>query len=74
MVPINEPLLNGREKEYLNKCIETGWISSEGPFVAEFERQLSEKVDRKFGIAVSNGSVALLKRPLQRSTLGLAIQ
>ena len=59
MVPINEPLLNGLEKEYLYKCIESGWISSEGPFVAEFERQISEKVDRKFGIAVSNGSVAL---------------
>jgi Predicted pyridoxal phosphate-dependent enzyme apparently involved in regulation of cell wall biogenesis len=59
MVPINEPLLIGREKEYLVQCIESGWISSAGPFVSEFERRLSEKVGRKFGIAVSNGSVAL---------------
>lgn len=32
-IPVNEPLLNGNEKKYLCECIDTGWISSEGPFV-----------------------------------------
>lgn len=36
-VPVNEPLLNGNEKEYLLECVETGWVSSEGPFVKKFE-------------------------------------
>lgn len=59
MIPVNEPLLNGNEKKYLNECIDTGWISSEGPFIKAFEEKFSKVVNRKHGIAVSNGSVAL---------------
>lgn len=58
-IPVNEPLLNGNEKKYLCECIDTGWISSEGPFVKEFEQKMSATVGRKYGIAVSNGTAAL---------------
>jgi perosamine synthetase len=58
-IPVNEPLLNGNEKKYLCECIETGWISSEGPFIRQFEELFAARVGRKYGIAVSNGSVAL---------------
>ena len=58
-IPVNEPLLQGNEKKYLAECIDTGWISSEGPFVKQFEEQLAAKVERRFGIAVCNGSAAL---------------
>lgn len=58
-IPVNEPLLNGNEKKYLCECIDTGWISSEGPFVKEFEKRMSFIVDRKYGISVSNGTAAL---------------
>jgi len=58
-IPVNEPLLNGNEKKYLNNCIETGWISSEGPYVKEFEEKFSKRAERKFGIAVCNGTAAL---------------
>lgn len=59
MIPVNEPLLNGNEKKYLNQCIDTGWISSEGPFIKEFEEKMAVRVNRKYGVAVSNGSVAI---------------
>lgn len=59
MIPVNTPLLIGNEKKYLNECIDTGWISSEGPFVKQFEEKFPQRVGRKYGIAVSNGSVAL---------------
>lgn len=59
MIPVNTPLLSGNEKKYLIECIETGWISSEGPFIRKFEEEFSQYVDRKYGIAVSNGSAAL---------------
>jgi perosamine synthetase len=59
MIPVNTPLLSGNEKKYLLECIETGWISSEGPFIQKFEESFSSYVDRKYGIAVSNGSAAL---------------
>jgi perosamine synthetase len=58
-IPVNEPLLDGNEKKYLTECIDTGWISSEGPFVQKFEEGLASRVGRKFGISVCNGSVAL---------------
>jgi perosamine synthetase len=57
--PVNEPLLNGNEKKYLVECIDTGWISSEGPFVKKFEEQFAARVNRKYGIAVCNGTAAL---------------
>lgn len=58
-IPVNEPLLNGNEKKYLIECIDTGWISSEGSFVKQFEQQFATRMGRKYGIAVSNGSIAL---------------
>ncbi|MFN5254445.1 MAG: DegT/DnrJ/EryC1/StrS family aminotransferase [Limnohabitans sp.] len=58
-IPVNQPLLDSREKELLLECIETGWISSEGPFVGAFEDAFSRRVHREHGIAVANGSAAL---------------
>ncbi len=58
-IPVNEPLLDGNEKKYLCECIDTGWISSEGPFVKEFEQKMSQTAGRKYGIAVTNGTTAL---------------
>lgn len=59
MIPVNTPLLSGNEKKYLIECIESGWISSEGPFVHRFEKEFSTYIGRKYGIAVANGSAAL---------------
>ena len=45
--------------DYLQKCIETGWVSSEGPFVEEFEQKFAKLCNRKHAVAVSSGSAAL---------------
>jgi len=58
-IPVNEPLLAGNEKKYLSECIDTGWISSEGPFVKRFEEEFAARVGRKYGIAVTNGTAAI---------------
>jgi perosamine synthetase len=58
-ISVNEPLLCGNEKKYLSECIETGWISSEGPFVRRFEMDFAARISRKFGIAVTNGTAAI---------------
>ena len=58
-IPVNVPLLNGNERKYLNECIETGWISSEGPFVKKFEDEFAKLVNKKYAISVTNGSAAL---------------
>jgi dTDP-4-amino-4,6-dideoxygalactose transaminase len=49
MIPVNEPLFKGNEKKYLNQCIDDGWISSEGPFVKEFEEKFSSYIGVKYG-------------------------
>lgn len=59
MIPVNEPLLNGNEKKYLLECIETGWISSEGPFVKRFEEEFAKRFGRKHAVAVASGTAAL---------------
>ncbi len=41
MIPVNTPHLGGNEATYLQECIETGWISSEGPFIERFESDLA---------------------------------
>jgi len=58
-IPVNTPKIFGTEKYYVNKCLSSGWISSEGSFVREFENVFSKYNKRKYGIAVSNGTAAL---------------
>ncbi|MDD5560592.1 MAG: DegT/DnrJ/EryC1/StrS family aminotransferase [Candidatus Omnitrophica bacterium] len=59
MIPVNQPIIGRREKELLAQCIESGWISSDGPFVAEFERKFSDYIGTKHGVTVCNGTAAL---------------
>jgi len=58
-IPVNTPLFEGNEKKYLNQCIDTGWISSEGNFVKKFEEDFAKYSQQQYGIAVANGSVAI---------------
>ena len=59
MIPVNEPLLADRDLEYVSECVRTGWISSAGRFIDEFEEKWAAYCGRKYGIAVSNGTTAL---------------
>ena len=58
-IPVNEPLLGQNEKKFLIECIDSGWISSEGPFVEKFEKQIAAISKRDYGVAVSSGTAAL---------------
>lgn len=59
VIPVNEPLIGSRETEYVMECLRTGWISSEGRFVREFEERWAAYCGMKYGITVANGTVAL---------------
>ncbi len=59
MIPVNTPAFKGNEKKYLIECIDTGWVSSDGPFVKKFEGSFADYVDRTFGVAVCNGTAAI---------------
>eukprot|EP00927_Polykrikos_kofoidii_P035967 TRINITY_DN30437_c0_g1_i1.p1 TRINITY_DN30437_c0_g1~~TRINITY_DN30437_c0_g1_i1.p1 ORF type:complete len:415 (-),score=70.96 TRINITY_DN30437_c0_g1_i1:64-1215(-) len=58
-IPVNTPKFWGNEKDAVADCIETGWISSEGPAIKQFEDAMAARCGRKYGIACSNGTAAL---------------
>jgi perosamine synthetase len=58
-IPVNEPALGERELELVTECVRSGWVSSSGPFLRDFEEQWAAYCGRRFGVAVANGSVAL---------------
>ena len=59
MIPLHEPIFAGSEWEYVKECIDTGWVSSVGKYVDEFERRLAEFTGVKRAVAVVNGTAAL---------------
>jgi perosamine synthetase len=58
-IPLHEPRFVGNEKEYLNECIDSTFVSSVGRFVDDFERKIADYTDAKYAIATSNGTSAL---------------
>jgi perosamine synthetase len=59
VIPVNEPVLGSRELEYVSDCVRTGWISSAGRYIDEFEQKWACYCGKKYGVAVSNGTTAL---------------
>jgi perosamine synthetase len=59
VIPVSEPLLDERALAYIQEAVRTGWISSEGRFIADFERRWAKYCGVTHGIAVCNGTVAL---------------
>lgn len=58
-IPVCEPLLAGNELKYVTDCVSTGWISSAGKYVDEFEQSFAKYCNAKYAVAVSNGTVAI---------------
>ncbi len=59
MIPVYQPFLSGREKEYVARCLESTWISSKGEFISQFEENFGEFIGAHHTTSVCNGTVAL---------------
>ncbi|MBI5140224.1 MAG: DegT/DnrJ/EryC1/StrS family aminotransferase [Candidatus Vogelbacteria bacterium] len=57
--PVLEPVIGQKEKEYINDCINSGWISSNGKYVKQFEEAFAKWNGVKYADAVCNGTVSL---------------
>jgi perosamine synthetase len=57
--PVYQPSLKGKEKIYVNDCLESTWISSKGKYVNLFEESFSKFTNITHSAVVSNGTVAL---------------
>ncbi|MDP4806200.1 MAG: LegC family aminotransferase, partial [Crocinitomicaceae bacterium] len=53
------PHLEGNEWTYVKECLDTGWISSAGAYVNQFEQQVADYVGAKYGVACMNGTAGL---------------
>ncbi|MEM8906707.1 MAG: LegC family aminotransferase [Bacteroidota bacterium] len=59
MIPLSVPHLDGNEWTYIKECIDTGWVSSAGAYVTQFENRVAEYAGARFGVAASNGTAGL---------------
>ena len=59
VIPLHKPLFIGNEKQYLNECIDSTYVSSVGKFVDQFEEKIANYVGVKHAVATSNGTSAL---------------
>lgn len=59
MIPVTRPCLSEQDASAVHNQISTGWISSEGPCVREFETNFASYIGMEDGVSVTNGTTAL---------------
>jgi perosamine synthetase len=58
-IPVAEPEIGDEELQNVMEAVRSGWVSSKGPFIEEFEKSFSSYIGVKHGVATSNGTTAL---------------
>ena len=58
-IPLCVPEIRGNEWKYIKECLDTNFVSSVGPFVDRFERELAACVGSKYAVATVNGTAAI---------------
>ncbi len=58
-IALHEPNLGDLEREYVDDCVSSGWVSSVGSYVDRFEEQLARYTGASFAVATVNGTSAL---------------
>lgn len=58
-IPVWQPVIAAGARKYLLECLETGWVSSKGLFVARFEKAFGEFVGTKYAVATNSGTSAI---------------
>ena len=58
-IPLHEPHIATEAESYVLDCLRSGWVSSVGPLVAEFEERVRNRVGSSFAVATVNGTAAL---------------
>jgi perosamine synthetase len=58
-IPVSAPVLNGNERKYVLDCLDTTWISSNGPYIERFEKAFASFCQTQHALSCCNGTVAL---------------
>lgn len=59
MIPVNEPLISKKAKKYVLDCINTGWISSAGKYIEQFEENFRKYIETEYALTTTSGTTAL---------------
>jgi len=59
MIPIATPSIGAEELANVTDAVSSGWISSQGHYIKDFEEAFAEYCGVQFGVATSNGTTAL---------------
>ena len=58
-MPLHAPIFGGNEKEYMQDCIDTTFVSHVGKYVSQFEDMTARYIGAKHAVAFVNGTSAL---------------
>ena len=58
-IELDAPNVSGLEKKYLSRCIDSGFVSTFGPFIPEFEERFAKYLDVKRAVSTQSGTAAL---------------
>jgi perosamine synthetase len=58
-IPVAQPEIGDEELANVISALKSGWVSSKGPFIEEFEKNFANYIGTKYGVTASNGTAAL---------------
>ncbi len=58
-IPVCEPIIPKKAFTYINSCLKTGWVSSQGTFITSFEKKFAHYLNMKFAASTTSGTSAL---------------
>lgn len=58
-ISLSVPTIKHNEWKYVKECLDTGWVSSAGPFVDRFEQNICALTGAGYAVACINGTAAL---------------
>jgi perosamine synthetase len=59
MIPISQPSITQKEIDYVTDAITSGWVSSLGKYINEFEKNFASFCNTEYALTTSNGTAAL---------------
>ena len=71
MIPIAEPSITEKEIAYVLDAVKSGWVSSTGRYVQQFEQQFADYIGTQYALAVSNGTtktILIVRQNINLST------
>jgi perosamine synthetase len=59
LLQVAAPMFIGNEQKYVMDCVESSWVSSQGPYIERFENLFADFCEVPHAICCSNGTTAL---------------